>query len=259
MKNNRVSHSKIDTYWTCPYLYKLRYLDKLKTKPDTSPSNALYMGTALHEAIEKRDKKCGLDSYKKNYSNIELAHEIEMYKLERAMDKAIKEIPEGIYEYKLITDDFIGFIDMLVPVEEGVYDLMDFKFSNSSYKESGQVHLYTYYYQKLTGNKIRNIYYVMIPKCTEKYEEGLDVEELQNKIDKFYDSNEIKFEQVEYDQKKVNYFFARKALLEKEKLFEKRYSFKCSWCEYKKYCSSKGKDKSELVEEIEEIKLWEEK
>ena len=43
------SHSKVETHHTCPYKYKLRYVDKLEPKPDLRPSNALYIGTAVHE------------------------------------------------------------------------------------------------------------------------------------------------------------------------------------------------------------------
>ena len=235
------------------------FFDKLKEKPDTSPTNALYEGTSIHEAIEKRSKEHGLNTYKSNYNELSQEHDIEMYKLEKAMDKAINSIPHGEYEYKILTDDFIGYIDMLVKVEEGVYDLMDFKYSNSDYKDSGQVHVYAYYYEKTTGNKIRNIYYVMIPKCPEKYQDGCNIEDLKAKIDKYYDTHDIRYDKVEFDRKKVNYFFARKTLMEKEKLFEKRYSFKCGWCAFQKYCSTNGKDKSELLGEDnmpKEVQLW---
>ena len=254
--NKRVSYSKIDVFWSCPYLYKLRYLDKLKAKPDERPDCALYEGTSIHEAIEKRDKTHGLNVYKSNYKEVNLAHDIEMYKLEKAMDMAISEVPHGEYEYKLMTDDFIGYIDMLVKVDEGVYDLYDFKFSNSDYKDSGQVHVYSYYYEKITGNKIRDIYYVMIPKCPDKYQEGCNIDELKEKIDKYYRTHTIRYDKVDFDRQKVNYFFARKALMEKEKAFDKRYSFKCGWCEFQRYCSTNGRDRSELIEETKEVDLW---
>lgn len=257
----QVSYSKVDSYWTCPFLYKLRYIDKLKTKPDTNPASALYEGTSLHEAIEKRSIDEGLNSYKSNYIELGPEHEFEMYKLERAMKKALDQIKiEGEYERKLAYNDFIGFIDMLVPVDEGVFDLYDFKYSNSveNYKKSGQVHVYKYYFEKMTGQQIRNMYYIMIPKCPEKYDES-KLDELKQKVNNFYNTHNVTFESIEFDKQKVNNFFARKTLMEKEKLFEKRYSFKCNWCEYQKYCSSKGEDTSELLENVktEEVNLWE--
>lgn len=255
-----VSYSKIDTYWTCPFLYKLRYIDKLKAKPDENPASALYEGTSLHEAVERRSVDAGIDSYKSNYKEINKEHEFEMYKLRKAMSKAIDQIPEGeCYEYKILDGDFIGFIDMLIKVDEGVYDLVDFKYSNSvnNYKSSGQVHLYAYYYEKTTGNKIRNMYYAMIPKCPEKFNED-ELDLLKEKVDRFYNTHDVILEKVEFDRQKVNNFFARKAIMEKDKLFEKRYSFKCNWCEFQKYCSSKGNDRSELLDDnpVIEVSLF---
>ena len=258
---SRASHSKVECYWSCPFCYKLKYIDKLKTKPDQSPTNALHEGTSIHEAIEKRDKVHGIENYKSNFNNLNIEHEIEIYKLEKAMDKAIAEIPHGEYEYKILTEEFIGYIDMLVHIEDNIYDLYDFKYSNGDYKDSGQVHVYKYFYERLTGNIIRNMYYVMIPKCPEKYEDGCDIDKLKDKIDKYYNTHHIRFDEIEYDKKKISFFFARKTLMEKETVFEKRYSFRCNWCDFRKFCSSKGADKSELLLdedsiEYKEANLW---
>lgn len=250
--SNRVSYSKIDLYWSCAYQYKLTYIDKLKPKPDDNPASALYEGSSLHEAIEKRSIDEGLNLYKSKFDKLGKEHEFEMYKLKLAMIKALSQIPNcDIYEYKLINDEFIGYIDALVKVDEGIYDIYDFKYSNSvnNYRDSGQVHLYQYYYERLTGNKVRNLYYVMIPKCPDKYDENIEYEKLLKKADKFYESHDVSFEKVEYDRKKINFFFARKAIMEKDKIFEKRYSFKCGWCPFQKYCSTNGKDRSELIDD----------
>lgn len=257
----RVSYSRVDCWWTCPYQYKLNYIDKLKPKKDIDPRNALYEGTSIHEAIEKRSISEGLESYKSNYDELGPEHEFEMYKLEKAMDKAIKQIDyKGEYEYKILTDDFIGYIDMLIKNDDGTYSLLDFKFSNNvaGYKDSGQLHVYNYYYEKTTGNKVKDLYYVMVPKCPTKYSQDEDIDKLKKEVDDFYSKNNVRFEQVEFDRKKVNYFFARKTLMEKDKIFEKRYSFKCSWCPFQKYCASNGKDKSELEDsgEVKEVSLW---
>ena len=48
------SYSKVGCYNECPYHYKLSYIDKLKSKFDEKPTNALCLGTAVHEGIEKR-------------------------------------------------------------------------------------------------------------------------------------------------------------------------------------------------------------
>ena len=48
----RFSYSRIECFANCPYQYKLRYIDKLKTLPDQQADNALYLGTALHLGLE---------------------------------------------------------------------------------------------------------------------------------------------------------------------------------------------------------------
>ena len=256
----KVSYSKVSTWNKCPYLYKLKYIDKLKTKPDTNPSCALYLGSALHEGIEKRSIEAAIDLYKKNYTDYTTDHEIEILKLQAILPKAINEIPEGEYEHCLnVPDEFIGYIDCLVPVGDNEYDLLDFKYSNDNrYSNSEQVHIYKYYYERLTGNKIRNLYYVLIPKLKDTLNENLNRDDFNKLLEKYKDTAEIKFIKVDYDREKVNHFFARRAMMFKDNEFKKRINNLCGWCEYQKYCMSNGKDKSELLEqeEIREVSLW---
>ena len=137
---------------------------------------------------------------------------------------------------------------MLVKVEDGVYDLYDFKYSNSvgRYSNSSQIHVYKYYYERITGNKIRNMYYAMIPKLMETLNESLDKEA---KLKEYIDNSQVTLQQIEYDKKQVSYFFARKVMMEKDDKFIKRQSGACKWCEYKYLCESNGTDLSELTEE----------
>ena len=256
------SYSRIQCYNECPYHYKLSYIDKLKSKFDEKPTNALCLGTAVHEGIEKRSVEEGINSYKSKYSILNEDNDIEIYKLEKVLPKAIDQIPEGEYEHKLIGEDgFIGYIDLLVKVDEGVYDLYDFKYSNNSskYRKSGQIHIYKYYYEKLTGNTIRNMYYAVVPKCTLVLNEDLNKDSIKESIDKYLEDKNIHFEQIEYDPMQIKYFFARKTLMEKAVSYEKRYSMYCNWCEFKMYCRTNGKDRSELEEdkpEVIEESLW---
>lgn len=253
------SYSKVSCFNSCPYHYKLSYIDKLRTKFDEKPTNALCLGTAVHEGIENGSLDKAVESYKSNYSIWDDNNDIEVYKLEKIVPKAIEQIPKGEYEYKLLDDDgFVGYIDLLVKIDDNTYDLYDFKYSNnvSGYRSSGQIHVYKYYYEKLTGNKIRKMYYAMIPKCPNKLEEDLSVEDVRSKIDKYLDKRDIKFEEIEFDPMQVRYFFARKTLMEKAVSYEKRYSTTCMWCEFQKYCKSNGRDRSELDEPQEEVQLF---
>lgn len=261
----RYSFSSTSTWWECPFKYKLRYLDKLQTKPDLRPDNPLFEGTAVHEAIEKRSIEEGINSYKSNFPSLGTDHDIEIFKMEQLMKKAIEQIPEcAEYEHKLLTDNFVGYIDGLVKVDEGVYDLYDFKFTSanpSKYMKSGQIHVYKNFYERLTGNKIRDMYYVMIPKFSKKLNEDLSEEDLKTKFNKWILKHDVQFVKVNYDPQQVSWFFARMNLMKKATSYEKRYSLSCRWCEYQKYCSTNGKDRSELIDEViepvvEEVSLF---
>ena len=50
----RYSFSRIETYQSCPYKFRLRYIDKLDTLPDwDDAANPLTIGTAMHHGIEQ--------------------------------------------------------------------------------------------------------------------------------------------------------------------------------------------------------------
>lgn len=244
------SYSKVECFNSCPFKYRLQYIEKLEASDDTSPTNALVEGSAVHLGIEKCSIEEGLNYYKeyfKPYTWTE-RHDFELEKLKISIQKGIDQIPRGEYEYKLLAPEgFIGYIDLLVKIDDGVYDLYDMKYSNniSGYRKSCQVMLYKYYFERLTGNKVRDLYYVFIPKSITKLNESLSnkaeiLEELSGM--------DIHFEKVEYDHHQINYFFARKSLLEKSTTFPKRYSYKCNWCPFKRLCASNGSDLSELNE-----------
>ncbi|MEA5004561.1 MAG: PD-(D/E)XK nuclease family protein, partial [Christensenella sp.] len=166
------SHSRVDLFTQCKYRYKLRYIDKLKTLPDDNPSNALFLGTALHTGLEK-GVDAAIAEYYGNYPIITDAHINEAIKLAEMIPRTKALLPPGgVFEQSIMTSDFIGYMDYLVQVDEvkvrrrmvPVYDLYDFKYSNSDdrYKESGQLTEYKHFYESQTGRKIRNLYYVMV-------------------------------------------------------------------------------------------------
>lgn len=195
----QVSYSRISTHEKCPYQYKLRYLDKLQTLFNCDPQNALVLGHALHTGIEK-DVTAAVEEYYNAYPIIDDAHVTEAMKLEYLIPKVKALLPNGKHEVKIETDDFVGFIDLLVPTQltleerdeicnacekydscetctsghceygkyEQYYDLYDFKYSNNvdSYMESAQLHLYKYFFELTNpGKRIRNLYFVFVPKC----------------------------------------------------------------------------------------------
>lgn len=267
----RVSHSRIESFEKCPYKYWLRYVEGIKTLPDDAPDNALYLGTAMHTGLDK-----GADEAIKEYFNfypvITDQHINEAMKLEVLIPRAMKLLPKGEFEVEVSNKDFIGFLDFLAPVKgfhesevPGIYDLYDFKYSNNvnNYMDSPQLHLYKYFFEKENpGKKIRNLYYLFIPKVSIKQKKTEDLTKFRKRIQEELKTAEPKVVQVEYDINKVlNFMFGVKEVLEAEE-FSKQPNYLCRWCEYESYCM-KGEDYMNLpknerrnIEKIEKKVVW---
>ena len=76
----KFSYSAVSTFQQCPFQYKCRYVDKLKTLPTDDPANALVIGTALHTAIET-DVDTAVSEYFNSYPIITDQHIDEEIKL----------------------------------------------------------------------------------------------------------------------------------------------------------------------------------
>lgn len=246
----QVSHSRIDTFEGCPFRYDLRYNQGIKTiKPDEA-DNALFLGTALHTGLEKGVEEA-IHEYFMQYPVITDAHINEAIKLEVMIPKAAAKLPKGEFEVEISNDDFKGFIDLLAPVTSDtrlggdyqelpdVYDLYDFKYSNnvSHYKESVQVHLYKYFFEKLNpGKKIRNLFYLCVPKVNIKQKKTENLNQFRQRIQEELTKAEPKLIPVEYDQNKVlDWMFSVKHTAEAVD-FPKNPSWLCRYCEYAEYC-----------------------
>lgn len=246
----KLSYSRVSTFTKCPYQFKLRYIDKLKTLPKGDPQDPLILGTALHKGIET-DIQTAIKEYYNSYPIITDSHITEAIKLEYWLPKIKEVLPEGLHEVKIESDEFIGYIDLLVPVDENTFDLYDFKYSNNidSYLESEQLHLYKYYFEKLNpSKKIRDMYFMFVPKCnlklkyknkTNKRDETL--REFRQRIKNDLDNKKLEFVKVEYDDDKVFNFYTDVRQLVDCKDYKKTPSRLCDWCDYQKLCE-KGDD-----------------
>lgn len=235
-----ISHSRIECFQSCPYKYKLKYIDKLKTLKDTDDSNnALYLGTALHTGMQK-DVVTAIKEYYAQYPIITDDHINEEIKLRYLIPKAKEILPPGEYEVPIITEDFIGYIDWLSPNEDGTYDIWDFKYSNNTYhyKESPQLHLYKYFKEKETLNqiKIKNLHYLLVPKVNIRQKKTETLDEFRDRIYSELQKTSIKVLDIEYDPEHVMKFMLNIKHCYECENFEKTESYLCDWCEYQKYC-----------------------
>lgn len=260
----KASHSRIDTYRGCPYQYYLKYKLKLKPKFDYKPDNALVLGIAMHLGIDE-GIEAAIQNYFSNYNVVNEAMIDEAIKLEYLIPKTQKAIPPGgIFEYEIKDKDFTGYIDYLVevpneevtvgdktyvPTTYKTYDLYDFKYSNnkSNYLKDEQLHLYKYFFEKNSRDKIRNLKYVFIPKV--KVDDYNDVDYRNKLIEKLENSN-IDIAQVKYDINYVIKFLLDTKHCIEDETFEK--GTNCWFCPYKKYCKTNGEDTSELEEKEKE-------
>ena len=249
----------------------MRYCDEIRTiKPDEA-DNALFLGTALHTGLEK-GVDAAIKEYFMQYPIITDEHINEAMKLEVMIPKAAQMIPKGQFEVNISDDDFTGFIDLLAPVTgfhdaevPNVYDLYDFKYSNNvnHYKDSVQVHLYKYFFEKTNpGKKIRNMYYLCVPKVKIKQKKTESLNEFRKRIQEELSDAEPKLIPVDYDQEKVlDWMFKVKHTLEAVD-FPKNQKWLCTYCEYFNYCQ-KGEDfmllpKNERrnIETVEKKVVW---
>lgn len=252
----------------------MRYLQRITTVPAIEPDNPLILGQAVHTGIEKSLEEA-IREYCFSFPIITDEHINEIIKFETVIPLAKTAIPPGgQFEVEIKDDDFHGFIDYLVPAtvfERGVelpdtYDLYDFKYSNnvSGYKQSGQLHEYKYFFEKNNpGKKIRNMFFVFIPKVTIRQKKTETLLEFRQRLEEALSGVEVKIVQIEFNiEKVIEFLFGIKAVNE-ETEFPQEKNYLCRYCEFQEYCE-KGWDyfmklpenKRRNIEVVEKRVLW---
>lgn len=273
----------------------MRYLDGITAGTPTEADNPLILGTALHTGIE-RSLEEALHEYAFSFPIITDEHIHEMMKLETVIPLARSAIPKGgKFEVEIKDDDFHGFIDYLVPVgcekvwhgseqinpssygdgeEMGYYttcqtefDIYDFKYSNnvSGYKQSNQLHLYKYFFERDNpGKKIRDMYLVFVPKVSIKQKKTETLVEFRQRLKSELSKIEVKIVQIGFNPGRViDFLFGIKAVNEETEFPQANKSHLCRFCEFQDYCM-KGWDymiklpenKRRNLEEVKKRVLW---
>ncbi|NEZ91972.1 NTP-binding protein [Clostridium botulinum] len=233
------SHSRVESFKGCPYKYKLRYVDKLKTIPNQDANNALICGNTIHLGAEK-DLKAALKFYKSNYYVLTDLHINEIIKFKYLIPK-LKELllDINIYsqEYLISTHRFRGIVDLIVKNDDGTVDVFDFKYSNAieHYMESPQLHIYKYFLEQ-QGFKVRKLGFIFIPKIPIRQKKTEDLYQFRKRLLQELKASEIQIAEVPYNPNKVVEFMDSIIDTKEVKEYKKNPTRLCDWCEYQKYC-----------------------
>jgi hypothetical protein len=234
----KFSYSAVSTFEQCPFQYKCRYVDKLKTLPTDDPADALNIGTALHKGIET-DVDTAIQEYFDSYPIITDQHVDEEIKLRYLIPKVKEILPNGIHEVQVVDTNFMGTLDLLVPVSDTEFDLYDFKYSNNwmRYMDSRQLHLYMYYWMKKNpGKRIRNMYFVFVPKVQIRQKKTEDLFQFRQRLLKELDKTAVKMEKIQYNPQKVIDHLELTQQIAQCREYTKNPTRLCDWCDYKNYC-----------------------
>ena len=235
----------------------------------------MIVGQAVHTGIEK-SLADAVNEYYLSYPIITDEHINEVMKMETVIPLARAAIPQGgQFEVEISDEDFRGFIDYLVPVSlnldekdvicsrcgekdclyensgtckkgkyGGLYDIYDFKYSNnvSGYKESAQLHLYKYFFERDNPEKkIRNLYFVFVPKVSIRQKKTETLQNFRGRLKEELSKVEVKVVQIGFSMDKVVGFLFEIKAVNEETEFPQEKSYLCKYCEYQEFCE-KGWD-----------------
>ena len=248
----------------------MQYLDRLKTLPPTEPDNALILGTAVHTGIEQ-SLQAAIQQYFFSYPIITDKHINEAIKLEQVIPKARAAIPPGgSFEVPIYDRDFVGFIDYLAPTNTvgGIeyYDLYDFKYTANvhSYKDSTQLHLYKYFFERNNpGKKIQALYFLFVPKVKIKQGKTETLQDFRDRLKMELSKAAVQKVQVDFKPEKVIEFLFGIKRASEAKDFPRNESYLCRFCEFSDFCS-KGdtymielpKNQRRSIETVQKRVIW---
>ena len=242
----KTSYSRVGTFTQCPRKFELDYVDGLGVPFDCDAANPLAIGTMLHECIE-----VGVDeavaNYKAAYPVMTDSMVDELMKI-RVLGRRARELAWGmlddgtdpVFEVKVEDDSgFVGFIDMLIPRGDGLWTMLDFKYSNNidRYLESGQLSVYKYFYEKThPGEIIRDMAFLIVPKTMIRRKRTEDLYRFRERLAATLEDMRPALYRVRYDPEKVADFAVGTCTMANATEFPKHESRLCDWCDYKDFC-----------------------
>ncbi|MBP2654229.1 MAG: phage nucleotide-binding protein [Firmicutes bacterium] len=253
----RFSHSRVSAFTKCPYKFKLRYLIGVNTIRDSAPDDALIVGNAMHKGIEQGIAAAG-QWYSEQFSVLTNLNINEIIKLETLLPKVRKLIDydKSTFEFEIQTNDFVGYIDLIVKKEDNVVELFDFKHSNhvDRYLESEQLHIYKHYLEKIHPVHVSRMGYIFIPKVSIRQKKTEDLYQFRKRLLETLHEAKVSVCEVTYDQQKVDRFFQNIGQINEANEYPKNPTKLCDWCQYQEYCV-KGMDYMLILPKNERVQV----
>lgn len=254
----RMSYSRAECYAKCPFQYRLRYRDELKTLPTYDAQDPLIVGNAFHMAIETSPEEA-VEWYKSQYPIITDLHVEECMKLlkigglARQLVYSMTGGAAPIFEYGVYDEEYewLGYMDCLIPRGGMTFTLLDFKYASSvdRYASSPQLAVYRHMLKR-RGYTVADAYFVVAPKISIRRKKDETDEEfrmrLKDELDA-YTADDIHLIRPTIDGTKVvrEYIKLMKEIRSAEE-FPRNPTKLCSWCQYRRYCESQGKDLTDI-------------
>lgn len=118
------------------------------------------------------------------------------------------------------------------------FDLYDFKYSNNwmRYMDSRQLHLYKYYFEKTTGKRIRNMFFLFVPKVQIRQKKTESIFTFRQRLLEELGKAQPHLEPVQYNPQKVIDHLELTQVIPQVTEYSKNLTRLCDWCDYKKYC-----------------------
>ena len=253
----RFSHSRVSTFIQCSYKFKLQYLDEIKIIQDLAPDDPRIIGNAMHKGIEQ-GVAAAVTWYSEQFSVLTDLNIHEIIKLEILIPKVreLIDFEESTFELEIKTDDFVGYIDLIVKKDTGAVELYDFKYSNNvdRYLESEQLHIYKHYLERTHRLKVERMGYIFIPKTAIRQRKTEDLYQFRRRLIQTLNDSKVSICYVTYDQRKVDLFFQNIHHINLAAEHPKNPTKLCDWCDFEEYCM-KGIDYMLLLPKNERVQV----
>ena len=204
IKSGQISYSSGTQYHRCPKAYDYKYNQKLNRIKAREPTDPLLLGTTLHLGMEL-DYEAAESFYLNEFYVMDDNQVNELIKIEHWVTRGheyLLELDVMFKEYEIDTPEYKGTIDLVTDNNDGTVDLWDYKYCADSsierYLHAEQLHLYKYFFEKVSGLKVRDIRYIIFPKLFIRQMDDEDLSSFRNRIKDSLNNMHYKIIRMDY-------------------------------------------------------------